>query len=170
MIKLIACIGPNGELGLNNDLIYHNKKDMKFFREQTIENIVIMGKNTFESLNFKPLSDRINIVLIDEPIYYPGVLTWNMPLEDALNKAQELFPMLDVYIIGGAYVYNQAIEQGLADELLLTRMYEKKDADVFIDVAKIDEKYYIEDLLDVLSEDDMAIIYKYVRREEDRMS
>lgn len=90
-----------------------------------------------------------------------------MPLENALRTAKAWFPMLDIYIIGGAYVYNQAIEQGLADELLLTKMYEKKNADVFIDVSKIDEKYYIEDLLDILSEDDMAIIYKYVRREKE---
>ena len=70
MIKLIACIGPNGELGLNNDLIYHNKRDMKFFREQTRENIVIMGKNTFKSIGSKPLPDRINIILSAEGIDY----------------------------------------------------------------------------------------------------
>ena len=119
MIKLIACIGPNGELGLNNDLIYHNKRDMKFFREQTKENIVIMGKNTFKSIGSKPLPDRINIVLTEESESYPGVLTWNMPLENALRNAKAWFPMLDIYIIGGAYVYNQAIEQRLPDELLL---------------------------------------------------
>ena len=168
MIKLIACIGPNGELGLNNDLIYHNKKDMKFFREQTRENIVIMGKNTFKSIGSKPLPDRINIVLTEEEGFYPGVLTWNMPLENALRNAKAWFPMLDIYIIGGAYVYNQAIEQSLPDELLLTKMYETKEADTFIDTTKINENYRIEDLIDILSdEDDIAIIYKLVRREEE---
>lgn len=167
MIKLIACIGPNGELGLNNDLIYHNKKDMKFFREQTKENIVIMGKNTFKSIGSKPLPDRINIVLTEEPGFYPGVLTWDMPLENALRTAKAWFPMLDIYIIGGAYVYNQAIEQSLPDELLLTQMYESKEADTFIDPQKIGEKYYIVDLIDILPNDDMAVIYKYVRREEE---
>ena len=167
MIKLIACIGPNGELGLNNDLIYHNKRDMKFFREQTKENIVIMGKNTFKSIGSKPLPDRINIVLTEEPGFYPGVLTWDMPLENALRTAKAWFPMLDIYIIGGAYVYNQAIEQSLPDELLLTQMYESKEADTFIDLQKIGEKYYIVDLIDILPNDDMAVIYKYVRREEE---
>ena len=168
MIKLIACIGPNGELGLNNDLIYHNKRDMKFFREQTKENIVIMGKNTFKSIGSKPLPDRINIVLTEEPGFYPGVLTWNMPLENALRTAKAWFPMLDIFIIGGAYVYNQAIEQKLTDEILLTQMYQRKEADTFIDMMKINENYYVEDLIDVLSnEDDMAVIYKLVRREEE---
>ena len=168
MVKLIACIGPNGELGLNNDLIYHNKKDMKFFREQTRENVVIMGKNTFKSIGSKPLPDRINIVLAEDSESYSGVLTWNMPLENALRNAKAWFPTLDIYIIGGAYVYNQAIEQSLPDELLLTKMYQAKEADVFVDIMKINENYYIEDLIDILSdEDDMAIIYKLVRREEE---
>jgi dihydrofolate reductase len=168
MIKLIACIGPNGELGLNNELIYHNKRDMKFFREQTKENVVIMGKNTFKSIGSKPLPDRINIVLTEESDFYPGVLTWNMPLENALRTAEAWFPMLDIFIIGGAYVYNQAIEQKLADEMLLTQMYQRKEADTFIDMTKINENYYMEDLIDILSnEDDMAIIYKLVRREEE---
>ena len=168
MVKLIACIGPNGELGLNNDLIYHNKRDMKFFREQTRENVVIMGKNTFKSIGSKPLPDRINIVLAEDSESYSGVLTWNMPLENALRTAKAWFPMLDIYIIGGAYVYNQAIEQSLPDELLLTKMYQAKEADVFVDIMKINENYYIEDLIDILSdEDDMAIIYKLVRREEE---
>jgi dihydrofolate reductase len=168
MIKLIVCAGPNGELGLNNELIYHNKRDMKFFREQTRENIVIMGKNTFKSIGSKPLPDRINIVLTEETGFYPGVLTWNMPLENALRTAKAWFPMLDIYIIGGAYVYNQAIEQKLADEMLLTQMYQRKEADTFIDMTKINENYYVEDLVEILSdEDDMAIIYKLVRREED---
>ena len=168
MVKLIACIGPNGELGLNNDLIYHNKRDMKFFREQTRENVVIMGKNTFKSIGSKPLPDRINIVLAEDSESYSGVLTWNMPLETALRNAKAWFPTLDIYIIGGAYVYNQAIEQRLPDELLLTKMYQAKEADVFVDIVKINENYYIEDLIDILSdEDDMAIIYKLVRREEE---
>ena len=168
MIKLIACIGPNGELGLNNDLIYHNKKDMKFFREQTKENVVIMGKNTFKSIGSKPLPNRINIVLTKESVSCPGVLTWNMSLENALKNAEACFPMLDIYIIGGACVYNQAIEQSLPDELLLTKMYIAKEADTFIDTMKINENYYMENLIDILSdEDDMAIIYKLVRREEE---
>lgn len=167
MIKLIVCSGPNGELGLNNELIYHNKKDMKFFKEQTTNNVVIMGKNTYESIG-RPLPDRINIVLTDSPQHYPGVLEWNMPLKNAIMNANAMFPMLDIFIIGGAYVYNQAIEQKLADEVLLTQMYQRKEADAFIDMTKINENYYVEDLVEILSnEDDMAIIYKLVRREEE---
>ena len=47
---LIAAVGKNGELGKNNDLIWHIKEDMKFFKEKTINHHVLMGKNTFLSL------------------------------------------------------------------------------------------------------------------------
>ena len=54
------------------------------------------------------------------------------------------------------------------NELLLTKMYIAKEADTFIDTMKINENYYMENLIDILSdEDDMAIIYRLVRREEE---
>jgi dihydrofolate reductase len=167
MIKLIACIGPNGELGLNNDLVYHNKQDMKFFKDSTTNNVVIMGKNTFESLGAKPLPNRINIVLSEEDMFYPGVLVWDIPLANALMNATALFPMLDIYIIGGAYVYNQAIEQQLADEILLTHMYKEKDADTFIDKIMLKNKYNIVQIIDPVKEknEEVGVIVKLERRE-----
>ena len=168
MIKLIACIGPNGELGFNNDLIYHNKQDMKFFKERTSNSVVIMGKNTFDSLGAWPLPNRINVVLSEEEFSCPNTLIWNMPLQNAISNAQALFPMLDIYIIGGAYVYNQAIEKRLIDEVLVTEMFEPKQADVFINKQKLNENYEVFSVLKVLSENDkdIGLILKMKRREQ----
>ena len=66
MIKLIACIGPNGELGKGNDLVYDNDEDMEFFRVTTSGHVVIMGYNTFLSIGSRPLPNRKNIVLTEE--------------------------------------------------------------------------------------------------------
>ena len=49
-LPIIAAIGKNNELGLNNNLIWHLKGDMKFFKETTIGHTIIMGRKTFESL------------------------------------------------------------------------------------------------------------------------
>ena len=49
-LTMIAAIGKNNELGKDNDLIWHFKEDMKFFREQTIVKPIVMGRKTFESL------------------------------------------------------------------------------------------------------------------------
>ena len=53
MVKLIVAIDLQGNIGRNNDLLFHMKEDMKFFREQTTNNIVVMGYNTWLSLNEK---------------------------------------------------------------------------------------------------------------------
>ena len=166
MVKLIACIGPNGELGLNNDLIYRNKQDMEFFKEQTTDNVVIMGKNTFDSIGAWPLQNRINVVLSEENFSCPNTIVWDLPLEIAILNAQALFPMLDIYIIGGAYVYNQAIEQQLVDEILITQMFDSKRADVFIDRQKLNENYEPLSVLKVISENDkdVGLILKMKRR------
>ena len=166
MVKLIACIGPNGELGFKNDLIYRNKQDMEFFKEQTTDNVVIMGKNTFDSIGAWPLPDRVNVVLSEESFSCPNTLVWNMSLESAISNAKALFPMLDIYIIGGAYVYNQAIEKQLVDEILITEMFNPKQADVFIDKQKLNENYEPLSVLKVISENDkdVGLILKMKRR------
>ena len=62
MISLIASIGKNNEIGKNGDLVWHIKEDMKFFKNTTINHIVVMGFNTYKSLP-GPLKDREMIVL-----------------------------------------------------------------------------------------------------------
>ena len=49
MISIIAAIGKNNELGKNNGLIWNIPKDLKFFREKTYGNTIVMGRNTFRA-------------------------------------------------------------------------------------------------------------------------
>ena len=62
MFSLIAAIGKNGELGKDNQLIFHIKDDMKFFKETTEGHKVVMGHKTWDSLPGK-LKNRENIVI-----------------------------------------------------------------------------------------------------------
>ena len=61
-VSMIAAVGKNLELGKNNDLIWHFKEDMKFFKDTTMGHTVVMGRKTFESLP-KALPGRKNIVI-----------------------------------------------------------------------------------------------------------
>ena len=61
-LSIIACIGENLELGKDNDLIFHIKEDMKYFKELTLNHIVVMGRRTFESLPGL-LKNRKNVVI-----------------------------------------------------------------------------------------------------------
>ena len=69
-ISMIAAVGKNLELGKGNDLIWHFKDDMRFFKETTTGNTVIMGRKTFESLPHA-LPNRRNIVITTDKSYVP---------------------------------------------------------------------------------------------------
>lgn len=65
---IMAC-DMNGILGYDNDLIFHNERDMEFFREKTMDQLVVMGRKTFESMGSKGLKGRINVVISKAPSF-----------------------------------------------------------------------------------------------------
>ena len=127
MIKIIAAVGKNNELGKNNSLMWSLPGDMKFFRAQTSGSTVIMGRLTYESIG-RPLPKRRNIVISgQEGLKIEGAQVYKS-LEDALKACEG--EQNDVYIIGGARVYSEAL--GYADEIILTEIdSEFPGADVF---------------------------------------
>lgn len=128
MVKMILCCDYEGNIGRNNDLLFKMKEDMKFFRESTTGHVVVMGYNTWLSLGEKPLPNRTNIVLYDEEI--EGVITSN-----DIRKVIEEYKDEDIYIIGGAFVYNQALEMDIVDEILITEVATiVKDADAKVNL------------------------------------
>lgn len=128
MVKMILCCDYEGNIGRNNSLLFKMKEDMKFFRESTTGHVVVMGYNTWLSLGEKPLPNRTNIVLYDEEI--EGVITSN-----DMRKVIEEYKDEDIYIIGGAFVYNQALEMDIVDEILITEVATiVKDADTKVNL------------------------------------
>jgi dihydrofolate reductase len=167
MVKLIACIGPNGELGKGLDLVYCNKEDMEFFRFTTSGNVVIMGYNTFLSLGSRPLPNRKNIVLTEEfHTSTDKVEFLNASLDKVLEIVQKKYPNKDIFVIGGAYVYNQAISLKLVDELLLTIMNYGAPADVYIDTDLIRDNYKPIGKIKDIKENDITVgkIITFTRR------
>ena len=133
MVKMILCTDLNGNIGKNNKLLFHMKRDMLFFRTQTLNNIIIMGYNTWLSLGEKPLLNRLNVVLTNEEINIKETVFKTNDLEsvvDFCNKKEK-----DLYIIGGAYVYNYALANNLVDEVLITIVPTVvEDADTRVDM------------------------------------
>ena len=127
-ISLIAAIGRNNELGANNELLWHIPEDFQWFKSKTMGKTMVMGRNTMLSLK-KPLKNRENWVLTSRPEDiiegFVGFSSWDSILKKAIElKLEELM------IIGGANIYNQAME--FADELIITHVLaEFPEADVF---------------------------------------
>lgn len=163
MIRAIACIGKNRELGKNNDLIFHLKKDMKVFVNYTRGAVVAMGWNTFKSLGEKPLKDRTNLVLAPENIERDDCIIVHSleAMLFLLNKYSSIGG-INVYIIGGGWFYTQCLPY--CDELLLTEVdAEDQEATVFFPEFK---EYF--NLVETNLEEEGGVrlsFNKYVRRQ-----
>ena len=115
-ISIIAAVAKNRAIGFENKLIYWLPNDLKRFKALTTGHTIIMGRNTFESLPKGALPNRRNVVLSTTIKELPGSEVF--PTLDA--ALQSCKPDEDIYIIGGARVYEQAISK--ADRLCLTEV------------------------------------------------
>lgn len=126
MINVIAAVARNRAIGFENKLIYWLPYDLKRFKALTSGHTIIMGRNTFLSLPKGALPNRRNVVLSRTCAEFPGCDTY-ASLDEALKHCD---PDEDVYIIGGASVYKQAL--AFADRLCLTEIDDTPDnADAF---------------------------------------
>lgn len=126
MITLIAAVAENMAIGYQNKLLYWLPNDLKRFKSLTTGHTIIMGRKTFESFPKGALPNRRNVVLSRNGATFPGAETYPT-LEAALASCS---PNEDIYIIGGASVYEQAMP--LADRLCLTEIADTpKEADAY---------------------------------------
>lgn len=126
MISIIAAVAKNGAIGYKNKLIYWLPNDLKRFKALTTGHTIIMGRNTFLSLPKGALPNRRNVVLSRSAKAFEGCDVYPS-LEEALKHCT---PDEDIYIIGGASVYKQALP--LADRLCLTEIDDNPaEADTF---------------------------------------
>lgn len=136
ILSLIAGIGKNNELGKGNLLLWDLPRDMKHFRETTKGHTVIMGRKTFESIG-RPLPNRRNIVITRDISYMKDGIEVANSLEEGLRLAsldqgknfEENQEEIEVFVIGGAEIYKQAITK--AGRLYITHVNSAFDADAF---------------------------------------
>ncbi len=126
MISIIAAVAENNAIGLDNKLLYWLPNDLRRFKALTTGHTIIMGRRTFDSLPKGALPNRRNIVLSrNTSLTLPGAEVF-ASLSDALAACNNE----DVYIIGGASVYAEALP--LADRLCLTHIHHlPTEADAF---------------------------------------
>ena len=141
VIHLVAR-GLNGEIGANNKLLWNIPEDLRFFKDSTIGHVVLMGRNTFDSLP-KPLSRRICMCVSTK--YSEKYPTWL--LEEALFDGESYSDFLKtdkIFIAGGSQIYNSTFD--IVDELWITQVEkEYLEADTLYHIPKdfklVDEVY-----------------------------
>lgn len=121
--KAIAAMAENRVIGHGNALPWHLPEDFKFFKQQTMGHILVMGRKTYASIG-KPLPGRQTVVLSRSSDPIEGVQVVN-----DLASLNTLKSDKDIYICGGADIYRQTLPQ--CAELFLTRVKAKPEGDAF---------------------------------------
>lgn len=125
-ISIIAAIAENNVIGKDNDLIWHISEDLKRFKKLTSGHTIIMGRKTYESLPFKPLPKRKNIVISrKDDLYFEGAIVVKNP-EEALKECNGED---EIFICGGATIYNHFLN--IADKMYLTKVHQEFKGDTF---------------------------------------
>ena len=124
-LNLIAALGQNGVIGVDNRLPWRLSEDLKHFKALTLGHPVLMGRKTFESLG-RPLPGRRNIVITRNP----ECRLEGAEIAHSLEQALALCEGADeVFFIGGADLYRQALP--LVQRLYLTEVDASPPGDAF---------------------------------------
>jgi dihydrofolate reductase len=131
-MKLIVACDPSGGIGYNNKLPWSKiEGDLPRFKELTTGKVILMGRNTWESLPKQPLPNRINVVVSSKDIPEITTLT-SLPARDTMDLA-------DVWLIGGAKLINSSWH--LIDEVHLSRTFAEYTCDTFINLVKLEQEF-----------------------------
>src|SRR5882672_2812204 len=129
MIIGIVAVDRNGAIGKGGKLPWHYSADMKFFKETTTGNAVVMGHKTWLTLK-KPLPNRLNIVLSRQSEITPQDSALVLrDVESVLAMAKDL--KCDLFVIGGAQVYRSFLPH-IAKWIVTAVPLTIEDADAFV--------------------------------------
>jgi dihydrofolate reductase len=125
---IIAAVAENGVIGKDGEIPWHIPEDLQHFKEKTTGSTVVMGRKTFQSLpdSFTPLPDRENIVLTKSDF---STQNGSVKIANSLDEAWRRASNERAYIIGGAGVYEQVMEE--ADRMILTEIHEEYEGDTY---------------------------------------
>ena len=141
---IVVAMCNNRGIGKDGTLPWRLKKDMDFFRKITsdtkdtsLQNAVIMGRKTWESIpeKFRPLRNRINIILSTTMSSAPKNTYLSRNLNEAIDliDSSELCNKIEnVFVIGGSSVYGEMLCSSLLSRIYLTRVLAEFECDTFL--------------------------------------
>lgn len=140
MTTILAAVDLNNALGYQGKLITHDPLDLHLFQTRTLGQTVIMGRKTADSLPKGYLPNRTNFILTTMAHLKPED-HGNFSLFSNLDLALDFTPPeQEVYIIGGQSIYQQALDSGIANKVILTRHhYEAPNADTYFPALSLTE-------------------------------
>ena len=146
MIRAIIAVDDKGGVSKDGSMPWaKNTNDLKWFKNHTLNNVVIMGKLTWiDPLMPTPLKNRINVLVTNQDkAKYPGADEYiSGDLIFHVKSLSKKYAHMDQFIIGGPNVLNQLF--GLVEEVYLTRIYGNFDCDNMFELKKIENAMSLE--------------------------
>ena len=163
MIIGIVCVDNKWGIGKKNDLLFHLKKDMQFFRQTTAESIVFCGYNTLLSFpGSKPLKGRSTICLCPEGIERDDCYCIHS-FDDAVKLVKEISKTTNVFVIGGAMLYQSMLPY--YDEVFVNMVDADGEAEVFFPNLDENSAYEVTQVLPAIEDEGyLTQLYIYVRK------
>ena len=127
MLSHIVAASENNIIGVKNGLPWKLSADFKYFKNKTWAMPVIMGRNTFESME-KDLPGRINIVVTSKTDWHPKNVFSVHNISDAVEKAKES-EAKEIFIIGGGKIFKETLD--MVDRIYLTRVHATINGDTY---------------------------------------
>lgn len=145
-IHCILAVDINFGIATNNKIPWKITEDLKYFKNVTSssifkQNIIIMGKNTWESIGSKPLAERINIIISStmtskstyDPTNKNDYLVMNN-VTKAIEISNEFDNIENIFIVGGKRLYDEFINSGDIDNIYLTKINHDYQTDTKINI------------------------------------
>lgn len=170
--SLILACTLEGGIGFNNKIPWNIPKELKLFKKITNDincyvkkNAIIMGRKTWESLPFKPLKDRINIIITSEPNkinHNNDLIIVCKNLDEALNYCENSILIDKIFIIGGKSIYDLCLNdnryKNKIDNIHLSIIKNKYNCDTFINLKQILNEFNKYDFNDIIFNSDFMYL------------
>ena len=141
MIKAIMAVDEIGGISKGQSMPWpKNSIDLKWFKENTVNNIVVMGRKTWEDPFMPtPLKSRINVLITskDKELIKGADYYFSRNINDQIQNLQLEYIEKDIFIIGGSEIINLTFKS--IEQFYLTRIYGNYNCEKFIDVSLIEK-------------------------------
>ena len=150
-INIIVAIDLENWIWKNWDLAWKISKDLKYFKDITLQtkninnkNMVVMGRKTWESIpdKYKPLPWRINAVLTRNKDFNNDLCVNYSSIEEMFKETEKKKNIENIFIIGWANIYNQVLKKVMIDKIYITKIEKIYWCDVFF--GNIPENFILE--------------------------
>ncbi|MDD3668667.1 MAG: dihydrofolate reductase [Bacteroidales bacterium] len=156
MLNIIVAVAQNGAIGKDNQLLWHLSEDLKYFKQTTLGSPIIMGRKTWESLPFKPLPKRENIVISTNKNFKTEGAKLVHSTEEAVEYCKKFE---NCFVIGGATIYKSLMLY--CDKLYITKVYKDFEADTFFPEIE-EDKWALESESEMQKDEESGLEFQFL--------